>query len=267
MTFTLDQDLARFPLGLIHDHLPPEVPDLAVFAEKPIPIPPVGVALPEAKGGWPMALNDTYGDCTIAGALHVDQAGAIVTDQEWTYCGDADVEQTYFGLTGGEDTGLQLPSVLRPWYSPGIFGSGKSFASGGYASLNVKNTTLVKQSIWIFGNAYIAVNLPMPAQQQFRTDGSGVWDLTGTDADEQIEGGHCVAPVGYTAEGVIAITWGSWVLITWKWWNTYVVGAYAVIPPAFVERGGDARGFNLPAIDSFVQQLAPRRRPWWDLAA
>ena len=71
MTFTLDQDLARFPLGLIHDHLPPEVPDLAVFAEKPIPIPPVGVALPEAKGGWPMALNDTYGDCTIAGVAHL----------------------------------------------------------------------------------------------------------------------------------------------------------------------------------------------------
>jgi hypothetical protein len=237
----------RYKLGLIHDPLPSIVPDLECFATAPIPVPPPTVAAPEVE--WPMADNDTLGDCTIAGAVHLDQAGAAVTDEPWTYPGDVVVSRVYLGLTGGPDTGLQLPQVLTPWKTPGLFGS----QNGGFASVNVKNTTLVKQSVWIFGGLYIAVNLPAVAQQQFRPNGSGVWELTGTPADYDIEGGHCVAPVGYTPKGVIAVTWGSTVLITWQWWHTYVVQAYAVVPPAFVTKGGDARGFDLAAIDGYLK--------------
>ena len=250
-----------YKLGLIHDHNPPEVPDLSVFATTAPQAPPAAVEAPQPAGGWPMALNNELGDCTIAGEVHVDQAGAIIVGEPWSYPGDDAVKGTYFGLTGGADSGLLLANVLRPWNSPGGFG----IKNGGYASVNPKNTTLVKQSIWIFGNAYIGVNLPMPAQQQFNPDGSGVWELTGTSADYQIEGGHCVVPVGYTAEGVIAVTWGSTVLITWEWWATYVTQAYAVVPPAFVEKGGDARGFDIAAIEQFVKNLTPPAPPvpWW----
>lgn len=236
----------NYRLGLIHDNQPPAVPDLAVFATTPIPAPPVLVEAPDVV--WPMADNDQIGDCTEAAKVHVDQAGASITDEPWTYQGDASLRTEYLKLTGGQDTGLMLPQVLKPWHE-GTLAGGKN---GGYASVNVKNTRLLKQAVWIFGNLYIAVNLPAIAQQQFRPDGSGIWELTHTEADHDIEGGHCVVPVGYERLGVVAVTWGSTVTIAWDWWHTYVTQAYAVVPPAFVEKGGDARGFDLAAIDGFL---------------
>lgn len=240
----------RFKLGLIHDHAPPEVPDLATFEATPVPKPPASVALIQTE--WPMADNDTLGDCTIAGATHVNQAGALIATEPWTYQGDADTQSTYFGLTGGQDTGLLLPQVLKPWHMKGLFGQPPN---GGYAVVNPKNTTAVKQAIWIFGNAYIGVNLPAVAQSQFRPDGSGVWELTHTAADYDIEGGHCVVPVAYSAEGVICVTWGGTVLVTWAWWATYVSQVYAVVPPAFEARGGDGRGYDLKAIDGYLPKV------------
>lgn len=238
-----------YKLGLIHDHAPSPVPDLAAFEATPVPGPPAEVAL--IKTDWPMADNDTLGDCTIAGACHVNQAGAVIAAEPWAYEGDDATKETYFGLTGGADTGLMLPQVLRPWHSTGLWGE----KNGGYALVHPKNTRGVKQAIWIFGNAYIAVNLPVPAQGQFRPDGSGVWELTRTAADYDIEGGHCVVPVAYNATGPIAVTWGGTVQITWEWWATYVSQVYAVVPPAFVERGGDGRGFNLAALDGFLASV------------
>jgi hypothetical protein len=238
-----------YKLGLIHDHNPPAVPDLAEFAVEPIPNPPSSVPMPLCV--WPMADNDRLGCCAEAGRVHVNQAGAEITTEPWTYQGDASLETEYFGLTGGQDTGLLLPQVLVPWHEGKLAGG----RNGGYAVVNPKNTTAVKQGIWIFGNLYIGVNLPEPAQDQFRPDGHGVWELTGTAADYQIEGGHCVVPISYSPKGVQAVTWGGTVLITWQWWATYVDQVYAVVPPAFLEKGGDARGFDLAAIDAYLPKV------------
>lgn len=248
MTAT-DLDAPRYKLGLIHDHNPPEVPDLATFEATPVPKPPASVLL--IKTEWPMADNDRLGCCADAGKVHVNQSGALIASEPWTYQGDGSLETEYFGMTGGQDTGLLLPQVLKPWHLGKLAGG----ANGGYASVNPKNTTAVKQSIWIFGNAYIGVNLPAVAQSQFRPDGSGVWELTHTDADYDIEGGHCVVPVAYNATGPIAVTWGGTVQITWAWWAIYVTQVYAVVPPAFVERGGDGRGYDLKAIDAYLPKV------------
>jgi len=237
-----------YRMGLIHDHEPPAVPDMAVFAIDTEPTPPPSVPAPQAT--WPMADNDTLGCCTIAGACHVNQAGAVIVSVPWTYEGDAATSAEYFSLTGGPDSGLMLPQVLKPWHEgTGLWDQGRN---GGYVSINPKNTTMVKRGIWIFGNAYIAVNLPAPAQQQFRPNGSGVWELTHTSADYSIVGGHCIVPVGYDADGIITVTWGSTVLITYEWWATYVNQVYAVVPPAFVTHGGDGRGYDLAAIDTYL---------------
>lgn len=250
----MSAETAPYPyrLGLIHDHRPPEVPDLACFASAPQPTPPPAVVAPHTI--WPMADNDTIGDCTIAGATHVNQAGAVIVGEPWTYQGDQATSSEYFKLTGGPDTGLMLPQVLRPWHlGTGLWREG---ANGGYVSIRPKDTTGCKRGIWIFGNLYIAVDLPAPAMQQFRPDGSGVWALTGTPDDNNILGGHCIVPVGYNAQGVVTVTWGSTVLIEWAWWMTYVVQVYAVVPPAFVQKGGDGRGYNLAAIDAFLPKAA-----------
>jgi hypothetical protein len=241
-----------YKMGLISDHQPPVVPDLATFAIESQPTPPPSVPAPQTP--WSMACNDKEGDCTIAGATHVNAAGAFIVGEPYTYQGDPATSAEYLKLTGGPDTGLMLPQVLVPWHEgTGLWEQGPN---GGFVSINPKNTTSVKRGIWIFGNTYIAVNLPAVAQQQFRPDGSGVWELTHSDADFDIAGGHCVCPVGYSAEGITAVTWGSTVLITYQWWATYVSQVYAVVPPAFVLKGGDGRGYNLAAIDAYLPKAA-----------
>lgn len=251
MTTVVDIDSPtgeRFKLGLIHEpHA--SAPDLLTFATEPIPTPPANVPLIEAD--YPMALNNNKGDCTIAGAVHVNELGDLVAGEPWTYCGDALVDKTYTGLTGGPDTGLMLPQVLKPWHRGEFLGQKPN---GGYGSIHSKNTKLLKTGIWVFGNAYCAVNLPAIAQTQFKSDGSGVWELTGTSEDYNIEGGHCIVGAAYTSEGVYMLTWGEWVLATWEWWFTYGVQAYSVVPPGFVARGGDARGFSVAQLDGWLDK-------------
>lgn len=254
----LSMDERPYQLGLIHDHKAPEVPDLAEFALwKTTPghttgplKPPKNVQLINAVR--PMALNNRFGDCTIAGAVHLNQQGALVLDMPWTYCGDEVTDRTYFTLTKGADSGLQLPQVLRPWHMGEFLGQKPN---GGYGFVHPKATTQVQQSIWVFGAIYMAVNLPAIAQDQFKVDGSGVWELTHTQADYQIEGGHCIVGVAYSPEGVYVVTWGGIVLVTWEWWFTYGTQAYAVVPPDFVAHNGDGRGFDLRAMDMFLPTI------------
>lgn len=231
---------ARYRLGLIHDHQPPKTADLAAYATGPLPTPPAEVQVPDVPGGFPMADNDRLGDCTIAGGpVHGDQVWRALTQMPYTYPGDQAVQEAYFGLTGGADTGLMLRQVCEAWRK-GLLGS----TITAYAPVDPQDLTAVKGSIAFFGCCYVGVNLPAVAQQQFRPDGSGVWDLTGTDADYDIEGGHCVLFAGY-GSNLVAVTWGSTVQVTPRWWATYARSAYAIIPAEFEEHGGDTRGINV----------------------
>ena len=55
---------------------------------------------------YPMALNDTYGDCTIAGIIHMLQLAYSEIGETFEYLGDEAVKEEYFKLSGGADTGL-----------------------------------------------------------------------------------------------------------------------------------------------------------------
>lgn len=240
--------MMHYKTGRIHDHLPPPVPDLATYATKPLPAPPDEVDVPGANlKNWGMDLNDTYGDCTIAGADHIGEADCAVAKEQYHAPSSAVIERTYFGLTGGADSGLVMSAVLKAWRATGLFGQ----KLAAYAPVHAQNTTLVQQCIAWFGAAYIGVNLPKPAEGQFSPDGTGVWDLTGTSADNQIEGGHCVAPVGYRSDGSVqAVTWGAIVTITPAWWSKYVEEVWATITEPFVLRSGDARGLSLSTLEA-----------------
>lgn len=235
-------------LGRIHDHTPPPVPDLARYATKPLPAPTASVAVPGGNvADWGMDGNDQWGDCTIAGVDHIDRADSTIAEEPYRAPALHAVEQTYFGLTGGADSGLVMSKVLKAWRASGLFG--RKLAA--YAPVHAQNTTMVQQCIDWFGAAYLGVNLPAPAQTQFKADGSGVWDLTGTADDDKILGGHCIVGVGYGEDGrTQAVTWGAVVTITPAWWQKYVEEVWATITAQFVARGGDARGLGLAALQA-----------------
>ena len=236
---------STYKLGRIHDFSPPPVPDLSTYVTTALPTPAASVNPPaNNRTNWGMDGNDTWGDCTIAGADHVTLADATIASEPYQAPTLDQVKQTYFGLTGGADSGLVLSAVLRAWQTTGLFGTTLS----AYAPVHVTNSVLLRQCIDFFGTAYVGVNLPKPAEGQFKTDGTGVWDLTGTAEDHDMLGGHCICLVGYDATHYIGVTWGATVLISLQWWARYADEAWATITQSFVERGGDARGINLATL-------------------
>jgi hypothetical protein len=229
--------------------LAPEPVDLADFTEyltEALPDPPADIAAPQLT--YPMADNDQYGDCTIAAVVHTDQATAHLTTEAWKYPGDAAVKAEYFKLTGGQDTGLVETNVLTAWNTVGLFGH----KLAAFAPINVKHTKVIKQATSLIGAVYTGVQIPEPAEQQFADHEP--WALTGTAADDQIEGGHAVPIVGYNATGPVVVTWGALQQVTWDWWLKYAEEAYAVIT-AEVKKRGKLHGVNFAALDKDLGAL------------
>lgn len=204
---------ARRPVGLA---------DLAVYLRDPLPAGPAAVPAPQLEA-WGMLGNDTYGDCTLAGAVHLRMANAAQHKQVETWPDTAHVVKTYLTLSGGQDTGLVEADVLKAWHAEGLFGD----RIVGWAPVDHRNPDELRSVAAAFGGVYLGVAMPAPAQDQF---GAGKpWDLTGTSADRSIEGGHAVPLVGYDADHVYVVTWAALQPVTWRWLGAYLEEAYAVL--------------------------------------
>ena len=218
-------------------HVPTEIPVFKYgrLAPKPVDVGDLTHyltdALPAAPGTvdgpllpYPMALNNTLEDCTVAGAVHVDQVAAYLTQQDWTYPGDPAVQAEFFNLTGGKNIGLIETNVLQAWMAPGgLFGN----QLAAFAPINIRHIPVIRQTTWLCGAVYAGVLISQTQQTQFAQNKT--WRLTGSASDSMILGGHAVPIVGYNAIGPIIVTWGQLVQCTWEWWLTYAEEAYAVI--------------------------------------
>lgn len=232
-----------------YGRLPPHplpVRDLTHYLKSPLPSPPTTVQAPALE--YPMAGNDTYGDCVIAGVVHTDQATAALTNETWGYPGDNYVKAEYFDLTGGEDTGLVETYALQVWQRRGLFG--KKLAA--FAPVNPKHTIPVRQTVALCGACFMGVLMPAPAQDQFQE--GRPWRLTRTPADSDIVGGHCVVYVGYNQTGPIAVTWGKLQQVAWEWHLAYAEEAYAVITQEVKDRGS-LRGLDFAKLETDLAVL------------
>lgn len=234
--------MQRFKLGRLPAR-PVALGDLTHYLTSPLPAPPAAVAAPHVT--YPMAGNDTYGDCTIAGVVHTDQATASLTGEPWTYPGDPVVEAEYFKLTGGQDTGLVETNVLQVWTGPGLFGH----KLAAFAPLAVKHTKTIKQGVALCGATYMGVVVTQTDQERFA---EGLpWIVTD---DHDPIGGHCIVYVGYNAQGPIAVTWGKLQQVTWGWHAAQCEEGYVVIT-AEVKNRGALRGLDFDALDADLKAL------------
>jgi hypothetical protein len=176
---------------------------------------------------YPMALNDTYGDCTIAGVIHMLQLQYAEIGEIFEYPGDEIVKDTYFKLSGGADSGLVEQSVLQSWLKDGLFNNKISV----YAPVNIKDRDEMAAAIYLFGSVYLGVEMPDTAEIQF--ENHQPWHLDGNY--DPPTGGHCVIATGCNRFGIDIITWGSTESMTWQWWEEYGSEAWVVIPEIFVE--------------------------------
>ena len=219
----------QFKLGKLDPKPLSGVGLISEYETKALPTPPNFVPVP-AVSNWGILGNDQYGDCTIAGAGHLDMAWDIEVNESDPIPNTAETTKEYFNLTGGQDTGLAETDVLNHWLKTGLFG----YEISAFAPLAYNTKLSLQQATAFYGSVYFGVQLPQSAQDQFTPGGVSTWSVV---PGSPIEGGHCIVGVGYNAAGIQVITWGQVVTATWNWIAQYVEEAYVIIPKQFVQAG------------------------------
>jgi hypothetical protein len=152
-------------------------------------------------------------------------------------------------VTGAHDVGATVIDVLNYWRRTGI-GGHKIL---GYAVLEPGNLAHVRDSVWIFGNCYIGLALPITAQTQ------SAWAVppggpTGPGAPGSW-GGHAVPVVAYDAESLTVVTWGALKKMTWGFWSAYCDEAYALLSTDFLKANATPDGIQLTTLEQDIQQI------------
>lgn len=206
---------------------------------------------------WGMLMNDTLGDCTIAGVGHAVQTLTANAGAE-ALVADADVLHFYEIWDGYDPSnpatdagGIEL-DVLNAWQKS-FFSTATTEGSvlvahklDAFANANPVNVEEVKQAIFLFGGIYIGMNVPnfiMAAEPP------GIWDVVANDGG--LDGGHCVFVTGYDAELLTFVSWGTVYKMTWAYWSKYVDEAHALLSPDFLAANGmDPCGFDMAQLQS-----------------
>lgn len=191
---------------------------------------------------FPMDGNDQYGDCTIAARAHAVTVFRGLIGKS-TIFPASQVENLYFQLTGGQDTGLDELTVLNYWRKNR---GGEQLL--GYASIKPSNHQHIQQAIELFGGVYLGFQVQENAVQEF--DARVPWTPGPLTQD-----GHAVFVVGYDPNGGTCLTWGNTQQFTWAWWDECVDECYALLPMEAAQPGF-CPGFDVAKLQADLVQLA-----------
>jgi hypothetical protein len=207
-----------------------------------LPPPPIAADWTKNVASWGMMLNDSLGDCTIAGLGHAVQVWTANTSGIVTVP-DATIESYYEQwdgyVAGNPETdhgGVEL-DVLTRWQKSSFDGHGLL----AFADTRPANLVEIKQSIALFGGVYIGLSLPLTAQTQ------DVWDVVkngGANARPGSWGGHCVFVPKYDANGFTCITWGQPKTMTLAFWKKYCDEAHTLLGQDWLAAKGAPSGFD-----------------------
>ena len=134
---------------------------LARYLTPGLPPPPPAITNSEGIARWGMMLNDTLGDCTIAGVAHAIEVVTLSQGAEVTVP-DATVLQIYEQWDGynpshpASDYGDVELDVLNDWPQQGFAG----YKLQAFADPDAQDTGHVRQAISLFGGLYIGLELP-----------------------------------------------------------------------------------------------------------
>jgi hypothetical protein len=218
-----------------------------------LPTPPASSDWTKGITQWGMMLNDTLGDCTIAGLGHALQVWTVNASTELTVP-DSVIEGAYEKWCGykpndpNSDQGGDELTVLNGFKKNGLGGQ-KLLA---FADPFVSNITEIQQTINLFGGAYIGFNVPASVVNT-DTDPTIPWDVTG---DQTIEGGHAVWVPKYDENFLYPISWGQVYKMTYAFWEMFVDEAHALLSPDWIAASGLATsGFNLSQLQSDLSAI------------
>lgn len=236
--------MSDLKLGKLPAARPFGLKSLAIYASGPIPDPPASVPVPPA--GYPMDGNDQYGCCVAAGMAHLIAAWDAEVGRSGPVPDAQEVLDTYFQLTGGQDSGLNEASVLNLWRSSELFGE----RIAAYAPVDHEKLLDIHQAVAFYGGAMLGIQCPQSAQEQFAS--GQPWTVV---PGSQIAGGHCIVALGYTPQGLLCATWGGIAEVTYPFLARYLDEAWAIIPRQFVD-AGRGPSLDLKSLEADLDKLA-----------
>jgi hypothetical protein len=226
---------------------------LGKYLTAALPPPPAKADWTKGIASWGMMLNNSLGDCTIAGAAHAVQVWTA-NNGKMTTIPDPTVESYYEkwdGYVPGDPStdkgGVEL-DVLNDWKKNGF----ANVTLAAFADPKVANLTEIRQSIALFGGVYIGLSLPITAQTQ------DVWDVVpkgGAKAKPGSWGGHCVFVPKYDQNTFTCITWGQLKTMTVAFWNKYCDEAHTLLSQQWLTAKGSPNGFNLAQLQTELSEI------------
>jgi hypothetical protein len=215
-----------------------------------LPAAPSSVDYTKGITDFGVMLNNTLGNCTIAGCGHAVQiwtanAYHMITVPDAAILSAYEQWDGYNPSDPSTDQGGIENDVLLSWKNNGLNGHHIL----GYADPDVKNIAEIKQSIFLAGGAYIGMEVPAYIMQNI----PAIWDLPTANQDATIEGGHCVFVCGYDENTFTFISWGKVYKMTIAYWNKFVDEAHAVLGCGWINANKTPSGFDL---DQMTADLA-----------
>ena len=196
---------------------------------------------------WPMYVNDSVGDCTVAEAGHAYTALSVYAGKPQVLFSDQEIISTYSAIsgydpaTGANDNGCQMQDVLAYNRATGMTDvDGTVHKVLMYAALgNPTDITMLSRVLKTFGYVYIGINCPASAQDQF---GNGPWTYV---PGSPIEGGHCIGlhrrqPYGSRVGVFDMASWGALQPTTISFIANYIQEAWAVVTQDWIEANGSS---------------------------
>jgi len=231
----------------------PRTLKLARYMPELPPVPPA-VDWTWGETNWPMYKNDEIGDCTCAAMAHqihswTKAAGSELILPEETVIGAYEAVGNYTPGDDSTDNGAVELDVLKWWRGSGIGGHKIN------AFLSVDHTSVghFKTCVAILGGCYIGIALPKTAEDQ-DSKWSVVPGKDGSDAPGSW-GGHAVVVLGYNGDGVIFVSWGTVMTMTWDFFAKYVDEAWAVLSFDFLKNGKSPGGLDVGALHRDLNEI------------
>lgn len=249
-----DDDMP-FKLGLRKAPPDPRTLRLANYmAEELPPAPPVRDWMRKVDG-WPLYGNDRIGDCVAVTCAHKTQgwtryAGTEVRIPEQDVIAAYSAVSGYDPVTGASDDGCVMRYMLNHWRRAGI--GGHTIAA--YVSVDVNDHDEVRYALNTFGGLAVGIDLPWSAAGQV---GQTWRTVRGPDAEPGSWGGHAVRVGKYSPRYLHCSTWGMRQRMTWKFWDAYVMEAYAVLSPEWIRAtsGLSPSGFQTQELLADLQRI------------
>lgn len=236
---------------------------LADYIDRATAQPPAAVSRPHPGFSWGMLANDQLGDCVIAMVLHSIMSfhlDAGTTPPAFT---DQDAISLY-GICGykpgdpSTDGGCDESAVMQAWEN-GLAQTSDGVSHTIAGTVAIDPTDLVEMRVGIdeFGAVSLGVALPVTAQGQTE------WDVVGDpqkDPNSQPGswGGHGIPAREYDQASFSVVTWGSEILETVLFHQTYMQEAHVVVTQEMLNAAGQGPSNVAWAdLESDLSKLAP----------